>query len=60
MSTTYICTQCPGPIACTFSKPEDRDQFPIYCTPKERGKIRVPIWRQAPDYHGQFYYAGSF
>ena len=49
MKEIWVCTQCPGPIACTFSKSEDRDQFPDRCVPDEKGIVRSPNWQLVPD-----------
>ena len=48
--TIYVCCQCKElKKACTLIQDDNRRALPIYCTPDQWGKIRVPIWSQPPE-----------
>ena len=44
-----VCTECSeGHKACTLMTDDARTQVPVYCSPDEQGRIRVPVWHEAP------------
>ena len=43
-----VCLECPGEQACALNMPDDRAQFPIFCTPDTQGRIRQPKWLEVP------------
>ena len=59
--TLFVCTMCceeecemagwntQEARGCTLNKPKTRDVYPVYCSPDQYGRIRVPVWREVPE-----------
>ena len=52
--TLFVCTVCceeegQEDRGCTLNAPKTRDIYPVYCSPDQYGRIRVPVWREVPE-----------